>query len=270
MGSVKRWLKKIFYATGTAPLLDRGIFLWSQLTYGPANRRYKKDHPGIALPPAYFLYETYMPDYEKYMKDGEDAAREILSWTTPYLEGGPLQIMEWGCGVARIIRHIPAYVPAGSEVYGCDINQIMIDWNRKNIPGISFACIASHPPTTYINGQFHLVYGISVFTHIDGREQLLWLEEMSRILCDGGVFLFTTHGKHYLHQLSDDESARFRSDGFFTRAYPDKGHRMMTTYNDATSFSKQVESWFDIVEFHDGHQEQGLTGGQDLWILKKK
>ena len=107
MSSVKRWLKNFFYSTGNARLLDTAIYRWSKFTHASANNRYKKEHPGVPLPPAYFLYETYMPDYEKYMEDGRVAAQEIIEWIKPHLPMTLLSILEWGCGVARIVRHIP-------------------------------------------------------------------------------------------------------------------------------------------------------------------
>jgi len=59
-------------------------------------------------------------------------------------------------------------------------------------------------------------------------------------------------------------------EGYFTRSYPDKGHRMMTTYNEAGQFKIMVSAYFDVLEFHDGQVDHGKTGGQDLWILRKK
>jgi hypothetical protein len=78
MGLLKRRLKNIFYSSGNAPLLDRIIFQWSKIKYGSLNRRYRRNHPEITLPPVYYLYETYMPEYEKYIEDGLLAAKEIL------------------------------------------------------------------------------------------------------------------------------------------------------------------------------------------------
>jgi SAM-dependent methyltransferase len=270
MSSVKRWLKDIFYYTGNARLLDRAIYSWSKFTHSAMNNRYKKNHPGIPLPPAYFLYETYMSDYERYMEDGRIAAQEITDWTLPYLPINPLMVMEWGCGVARIVRHLPAILPEDAGIFACDINEKMIKWDSENIKGIEFSRTGHLPPTSYSPGQFNIVYAISVFTHIDGREHLPWILEMHRILIPGGIFLFTTHGKNYYQQLAAKELKQLDKEGYFTRSYPDKGHRMMTTYNEAGQFKIMVSAYFDVLEFHDGQVDHGKTGGQDLWILRKK
>jgi hypothetical protein len=94
--------------------------------------------------------------------------------------------------------------------------------------------------------------------------------EMHRILSAGGVFLFTTHGEFYLGQLSGEEKQQLRDSGYYTRSYPHKGHRMMTSYNEAEEFKTMASRYFDVLEFHDGITDPGKTGGQDLWILQKK
>ena len=270
MSPIKRRLKNIFYSTGNARLLDRIIFNWSKLKYSFANNRYKTKNPGIPLPPAYFLYETYMPDYERYMDDGRVAAQEIIDWTIRYIPGSPVMIMEWGCGVARIVRHLPAILQERAGISACDINEKMINWDRENIQGIEFSRINLFPPTMYTPGQFNIVYAISVFTHIDGREHMSWIMEMHRILMQGGIFLFTTHGKNFYHQLAGNELKLLADEGYFTRSYPDKGHRMMTTYNEADHFRTMVSACFEVLEFHDGQVDHEKTGGQDLWIIRKK
>jgi len=270
MSSVKRWLKNIFYSTGNARLLNRAIYGWSKFTHSAMNKRYKKNHPGISLPSTYFLYETYMPDYEKYIEDGRVAAQEIIDWTLPYLPMNPLVVMEWGCGVARIVRHLPSILPDDAGIFACDINGEMIKWDKENIEGIEFSRIGHLPPTGYSFGQFNIIYAISVFTHIDGREHLPWILEMHRILIRGGIFLFTTHGKNFYHQLAGNELKQLTEEGYFTRSYPDKGHRMMTTYNEANQFRTMISTFFEVLEFHDGQVDHEKTGGQDLWIIRKK
>ncbi len=268
MGLSKRWLKSIFYRTGNATLLDRIMFFRAQLIYGAKNKNYINGHPDVALPSAYFLYETYMLSYQKYMDEGLEAAREIVTWSTPYLPAESKKVLEWGCGVSRIVRHLPVILPS-YEVFGCDINLEMISWNRDHIHGVQFNMSGYHPPTDYPSENFGLVYAISVLTHIEGSEQLLWLMEIHRILTSDGIFLFTTHGEHYTQQLFRSEKKHLAANGYFTRNYRVKGHRMMTTYNASSIFMNMLSPYFTVLEFHEGHKDISKTGGQDLWIVRK-
>lgn len=274
MANLKARLKHLFYITGTASLLDKFVYGISFLKNSflknrKKNLKYKKANPHLKFPPDYFLYETYVLDYEEYLTDGENSAREIVEWTDKYLKEKPRQILEWGCGVGGIIRHLPTFSDPGSMMYGCDVNESMIKWDTAHIEGVSFSINSFHPPTRYQAEMFDLVYGISIFTHIGAQEQEGWIKEIHRILKDGGVFLFTTHGNNFFHQLTRQEQNEVNSNGAYTRPYRKKGHRMMTSYNGPESFAALLGKYFVILEFYDGQKDRTNAGGQDLWIVKK-
>jgi SAM-dependent methyltransferase len=234
------------------------------------NRRYNLSHPDIELPPDYFLYETYHLDYEEYIRDGEESAKEIIQWTEKFFKKSPGCVLEWGCGVSRITRHIHKFIDAGSSIYACDINPLMIEWNSKYITQISFTTINHEPPTHYEGEKFDLVFAVSVLTHIDTNNQENWLKEINRILKPGGIFLFTTHGKNYFSQLLLKEAKELEKSGAYTRNYFTRGHRMVTTYNKPEPFNILLGKYFEVMEFHDGSIDKSRTGGQDLWIVRKK
>ena len=106
--------------------MDRLTYWTSKIVNLPRSIDFKKQNPVFLLPPDYFLYETYKLNYEKYKEDGELAALEIVSWTKRYLTDG-INLLEWGCGVARIIRHIQALMPESVNIVGADINKEMIE-----------------------------------------------------------------------------------------------------------------------------------------------
>lgn len=267
--SVKRLIKNLFYHTNTVRLLDRANYLFAKIKYLKKNQNFKKIYPEFSLPPDYYLYETYKLDYDQYKKDGEVTAIEILEWTMPYLQL-PLKILEWGCGVARIIRHIPGKVHKDAVVSGVDINEKMIEWNLKNIPFVNFYKTNYQPPLPFPNDQFNLVYAFSVFTHIETEWQLKWIQEIHRIMQIGGVFLFSTHGKKYNFHLTENELNKLKNKGAVTKNYEKKGHRMMGTFNSYESFRKMIAPYFDVLEYYDGEEYPNKIGGQDLWIVKKK
>jgi SAM-dependent methyltransferase len=270
MINAKAFLKQVFYKAGGAPLLDKMLFGMAAYRYKKKNRAFREAHQSLAIPPDYFLYETCRLDYASYFADGEVGAREIMEWTQPYRDTTiPQEIMEWGCGVSRIVRHLPALMEPGTKVHGCDINEDMIAWNKTHIPGVAYTHIAYDPPMPYQGGQFTLVYAISVFTHIDAAAQPDWVKEIHRVLKPGGVFLFTTHGIHYEAQLLPDERKTLAVSGVFTKSYNKKGHRMMTSYNRRESFECLLQGYFHVVEYYDGGRHPEKMGGQDMWIVQK-
>jgi ubiquinone/menaquinone biosynthesis C-methylase UbiE len=223
----------------------------------------------LAIPPDYALYETYRLNYRTFIEDGLLAAREIKDWSQPYLRDTPRRILDWGCGTGRITRHLPEIFP-GSQIQGCDINAAMIGWNLSHYGQAGFSVTGHAPPTGYTTSSFDLVYGFSVLTHIDMELQQDWLAELHRILTNDGILMITTHGNGYLDQLIPPEKRLVQQNGIYTRAYHQKGHRMVTTYHDPALFRKMLERDFTILEYHDGKLDPRRIGGQDLWILRKR
>ncbi len=269
MGKYRAFTKDMFYKAGLVSVLDWLLYQASRLSNKKKNRKFRKANPGLIIPPDYFLYETYKLDYESFFKDGECTAREIIEWTEKYLEPGPKKILDWGCGVSRIAMHINKFTDTYTSVHACDISEQMISFNKKSYSNISYSQVLYSPPTNYGNGSFDLIYGLSIFTHIEADMQDKWFKEMYRILNNHGVFLFTTHGMFFYPKLLDKEKQLLVLKGVFSKEYQKKGHRMMSTYNSHAALSKLLEKYFEILEFHDGTVDQTKTGGQDLWIVRK-
>lgn len=263
---LKKILKYIIYRAGAARILDVILFRQALAKYHKQNRIFLTQHPHTKLPPDYFLYETYQLNYRKFIEDGLVAAREILEWTAPYDSNSSQHVLDWGCGVGRIIRHLPQLLP-GATVYGCDINEEMIAWDKANYTGAVFTVINNFLPTLYAPGFFNLVYGLSVFTHITACDQAGWVSELCRILQPGGLLLITTHGLHSANDLTWPEKKQFDLAGVFTQPYHKAGHRMMFTCNHPEVFRILFEPYFILLEFHAG---PGKIGDQDIWIWQKK
>jgi ubiquinone/menaquinone biosynthesis C-methylase UbiE len=233
------------------------------------NQNYLLDHQAIVLPTDYDLYETYQLDYRKFVEDGALAAKEIVEWTKPYLHTTNTKILDWGCGTGRIVRHIPLLLP-DAAVYACDINEQLIEWNRKNYRGISFNAINNFAPLLYAPVFFDLVYGISIFTHIEAERQEEWIAELYRILKYKGVLFVTTQGTRYRHKLLPWQQRAWHKKGIFTQNYRQKGHRMMSTYHTPEYFRKMVQPFFTVLAHYSGASHPEKAGGQDVWILQRQ
>lgn len=269
MSSIKRFIKGIFTATGTLSLLDELHFQWTRLVNARKNRNFLRSNRSFHLPPDRFLHETYRLDYKEYAEDGQLTAQEIMERVKPFIPSNKLCVLEWGCGVARITRHLKA-IAGIAEVVGVDVNPGMIEWDQANIPNATFAIIDHSPPMNFPKERFDLVIGISVLTHIDAVFQEAWLLEIRRILHPGGIFIFTTHGKAFLEKLNDMEQKRLLIEGTYTKTYLQQGHRMMSTYQNAEYFRQMLTRHFEVLEFHDGSLYPKTAGGQDLWLVSRQ
>lgn len=85
----------------------------------------------------------------------------------------------------------------------------------------------------------------------------------------GGIFVFSTHGSRYFDKMLPFERNHLLRDGSYTKSIRKKGHRLMTSYNVAAVFRKEIQPWFEVVRFYDGTEHPEKTGGQDLWVARK-
>ncbi len=243
------------------------LFRWQLLKYAGVNRRFKQQHPGLVLPDAYTLYESYQLNYRKYIEDGELTANEILVSVKDHLPANP-SVLDWGCGPARITRHLKKFNP-DAIVTGSDTNRNTIAWNNQNIKGVDFVLQNHEPSLPFSNEQFNLVIGFSVLTHIPISSQQDWLNELHRILQPGGIVWFTTHGNHFIQKLSDEIQKKLTEKGMYSTDYPVTGHRMMTTYHQPEFLKQLLEEKFELLAHFDGAAYPEKAGWQDLWIIRR-
>jgi SAM-dependent methyltransferase len=95
------------------------------------------------------------------------------------------------------------------EIYGFDLNSKLIDWCGSNLPFARFSKNDLLPPLNYENEFFEFIYHRSVFIHLSEEVQIRWMNEFRRVLKPGGVLLFTTMGRQFLHRLNDPERNKY-------------------------------------------------------------
>ncbi len=104
-------------------------------------------------------------------------------------------MLDLGCGCGRTLLWLAPRYP---EVmwHGCDVDAEAIAWCQRNISPALFLVNQPLPPLPYPGNHFDLIYGISVFTHIDEAAQRAWLDELHRVLKPGGWLLLTFYSEH--------------------------------------------------------------------------
>ena len=113
-------------------------------------------------------------------------------------------LMELGCGVGRLLRHVP--VTAVARVVATDVNPETLDWCRANLPGIEYHRHCTVPPIASLPAAgFDIIYAHSVFTHIPLERQIVWLQELERLLRPGGWLAATFLGREQIDALLDAE-----------------------------------------------------------------
>lgn len=146
-------------------------------------------------------------------------------------------IMEFGCGSARLIRHLRCI--DGIRLVGTDVKEEFIDWCRQNIPGIEFCVNDLNPPLIFVDNTFDLIYAESVFTHIPLETQELWINELHRVLRPGGFLMLSLLGRiHQLKMLNSEDQARLKQ----------QGHLTLNADHPRASYSTQLIGSWDIFQ----------------------
>src|SRR5208283_330225 len=148
MSQERQKMLRILRDSGLIALADAVRYPFSVLKYYRKTRSFYAGNPGFKVPPRFLAFDAYSaPDWDFYKISGGGTAAFLAVATKRYLpENASLRVLEWGCGPARVIRHIPSNFGSGAEVYGSDYNRETIHWCRLNIPGVSFSLNELHPP----------------------------------------------------------------------------------------------------------------------------
>ncbi len=182
------------------------------------------------------------------------------------------RVLDWGCGCGRVARFMIEAL--GKEhVFGCDIDGVAIDWVKSNLNSWTFTRVNGLPPTPYPNNYFDLVYGTSVFTHLDEPIQFKWLAELRRIVRPGGlVAVSVLNAKELIYH----PQLQGLIDRYGFADYPMAGSEFLDPFVDAeyyrvTFHSRQYisERWSEYFELLE-YIELAVNVHQDLVIMRKK
>lgn len=231
------------------------------------NKNFLKNNPGIVIPPDYLVYESFQLDYEKYFTDSIETTKWLATLFHKHISVYNINILDWGCGPARIIRHIPGVIGNACFYYGTDYNAKTINWCQENIKGVHFSVNQLEPPIEYNSYFFHIIYGISIFTHLSEPMHHAWKNELMRVLSPGGILLITTQGNAFRVKLNETELKQFDEGKLVVRGNVKEGHRTYSAFQ-PESYMKELFAELSIQEHIPG-DASGSRPQQDLWIFKK-
>jgi SAM-dependent methyltransferase len=110
------------------------------------------------------------------------------------------RVLDFGCGVGRILRQFAPEAEAG-EFWGCDIDAASIEWLQANLsPPFHFFQSDEAAGLPQEDGRFDLIYALSVYTHLTDN-WAGWLLEHHRVLDDGGLLFATFLGPGMIESL---------------------------------------------------------------------
>lgn len=254
-------------SAGLLVYVDRLRMQIQQWRFRRKNKAFRAANPDIPLPAEEIIYETFNADITKYYEDGKEVAKWLVHTIEPYIGSKSIKILDWGCGPARVVRHLHRFLDAESELFGSDFNSQTIAWCKEHIPNVTFGCNDLSPPLPYEPSTFAVLYGISVLTHLNEERNKSWIEEIFRVLAPGGIALITTQGKVFVEKLSSKEKLAFQDGRLVVRGHVEEGRRTFSAFHPEERMRELFDN-FTVLEHQPG-ERQGRTLDQDIWILQK-
>lgn len=211
------------------------------------------------------------PELADFLAQGELCKNDLvraLSRTGREL-GSFRNVLDFGCGCGRTLRWFAAQAHQVS-FHGTDIDDQAVAFCKKAFPAMEFAVNQALPPLRYRDGEFELIYSISVLTHLDEQYQFRWLEELQRICAPGGIVLLSVHGRHCWGNLPAQMVQAIERDGFhFCAAGAWKGifpEWYQTAFHTERYVRDTFARYFEVLDY----LPRGIGDFQDLVILQKR
>jgi len=263
-GKISNFLRR----TGLLYAFDKFRFYLEKYKNDRINKSFKKENPSVKLPPDYLMYESFQLNFTKYYFGGKETAEWILGLFEKHMSINGKKILDWGCGPARVLRHMPEITKNEASFYGSDYNKHSISWCRENIKNIDFNLNKLKADLPYENDFFNGIYVISIFTHLSEKMHYEWFQELKRVLASGGLIILTTQGENFKHKLSPDERGKFDQGNLIVRGNVKEGHRTYSAFH-PDQFLEELFIGMELLEkIVIDPEGKGYTP-QDVWILRK-
>jgi SAM-dependent methyltransferase len=218
------------------------------------------------LPPAGLRFHVAgSSDRRSFVAIGAQAASEITAAVARHRSLDDMHdVLDFGCGCGRVSVPVARALPH-ARMSGIDVDTRAVRWCQRHLDG-DWRVTTPDPPTPFAASSFHVVYAVSVFTHLPEARQRAWIGELHRLLRDGGLLVVTTLGPGLTWSRPDltaEQRAQLDGRGFVFAAGG-------ASFNEDSSFQSRAyveRDWapFRLLE----HSTHGLAAYQDLSVLQK-
>ncbi|MBN1665922.1 MAG: class I SAM-dependent methyltransferase [Anaerolineales bacterium] len=232
------------------------------------NQAFARLHPDDSFPPLALAYDAYgHSSWEAYYHSGLTHAAYLSEVMRTYMAAESLSICEWGCGPARILRHLPRFfTDRALSLSGFDYNARTIRWCQDHIRNVTFKLNTLAPPLDQESSSFDCLYCVSVFTHLSAEMHFAWIRELSRVVRPDGIIVLTTHGDLSQSHLLKPELQRYASGELVVRDKVAEGKRTFVAYHPPAFVRQQLLKELQVLAHIPDARAHGLS--QDIWVVR--
>jgi len=263
----KKQIGRFLQKSSLIQLVDMTKLCVSILKNWSKNRQFLNEHPEFVPPPYFLSYDAYNhTSWTQYYHLGLSHSRLLKELIQKHVTGEKIKVCEWGCGPARVIRHLGEIEGFEQvELVGTDYNRDSINWCRENIKNIQFEENRLEPPLQLASGSLDCIYAISIFTHLSEEMHFLWIEELFRLLKPEGILIFTTHGDRFINHLSAAEKKQYDSGRLVAIDNVKEGKKHFAAFHPPRFIQTTLLKKYRIIEYLPNPDSYQL--GQDVWVV---
>ena len=265
--SVKQHAVQLLRRARLLEIADAARFHWLARGSGVRRKAFAREWGDAPLPPENLAYDAYGSlDWDFYWGFGRLIAGFLAERFRAHAPAG--RVLEWGCGPARIVRHLPALLGPAWEVHATDTNQATIRWCAEHLPDVRFAQNGALPSLPFADNRFDCAYSVSVFTHLPEEAQAAWADELRRVLRPGGLLVCTLNGDASRALLMPSEQREYDAGRIVVRGGVSGGTRCFLAWHPPAFVRCELLRAFEILEHLPAPNLFGER--QDVWIARRR
>lgn len=267
---MKQAIVRSLRRTGLLPWAEQTRSWLANVRSASDNRSFLRENPAFAPPPKFLMYDAHgHVNYRSYFNKGRKAAGAVAQLAARHFgPSSPVAVCEWGCGPARILRHLPSQLPPGSKVFGTDYNEKSIQWCAKNLPEIDFRVNGLAPPLPLKTGEVDMLFAVSVLTHLSEEMHYAWIAECRRVVRPGGLIMLTVHGDRCVDGLGLEERKLYDAGKIVVRGDVLEGSRTYVAFHSPRFMRQTLLKDMQILDHNPADMLMVFAGAQDVYLLR--
>ena len=192
-------------------------------------------------------------------------------------------VLDFGAGVGRLLGHFSGRC---ADLHAVDVDRMQVEYLSRHFPEVHCQLNSEDPPLRLESGSVDTVFSFSVWTHLSFEDQMLWLNELWRVLRPNGLALISIHtessidaGMKGSREWQEECAPKLAADGFYFTTYTSDGmatlnQKILAQSTPRYGYTVQTEAqvrrvWgelFNVLEF----SELAFRRHQTLVALRKR
>jgi SAM-dependent methyltransferase len=153
------------------------------------------------FPPAALMHRTSGLDNDQHFASHGGAIVKALAGASRKPLSDYRDLLDFGAGAGRLARMFKGFQ---GRYVGADVDAGSVAWVANNLPWVQAVQTAPGGTLPFADAAFDAVAGISIFTHLNERNQFFYLDELRRVTRAGAMLFLTVSGARVLERAETD------------------------------------------------------------------